>query len=61
MKPCPTCGKQPTVAIYAPRWFEFVGYVSIDCCGNHACGDGMDDATKAWEQGERHVGEVTSL
>ena len=63
MKPCPSCGEQPTVEIRAPEAYEFVGSVHIDCCDHHACGDGMSDATEAWEQGPRvlRVGEITSL
>ncbi len=63
MKPCPTCNKQPTVSVYAPRWFEFVGHVNIGCCYHHVCADDMAGAIEAWEQEPRpvHIGEITSL
>ena len=65
MKPCPTCGKQPTVTANAPWRFGFVGSCHIDCCDHHACGDGLADAMKAWNEQPRliNVGltEITSL
>ncbi len=63
MKPCPTCNKQPTVSVYAPRWFEFVGSCHIKCCGHHVKADDMAGAIEAWEQEPRpvHIGEITSL
>lgn len=63
MKPCPKCGKQPTVTIRAPEDYEFVGSCRIQCCGNYVSADGMSDAIEAWEQEPRpiHIGEITSL
>lgn len=61
MKPCPKCGQQPTITIRSPAEYEFVGSCRIKCCGLYVTGDGMADAIKAWDHGERRIGEVTSL
>ena len=63
MKPCPTCGEQPTVTIHAPEEYEFVGSCRIHCCDHYVCADGMVDAIEAWNEGPRliNIGEITSL
>lgn len=63
MKPCPTCGQQPTVTIRAPEDYEFVGSCRIQCCGLYVTGDCMADAIEAWGPEPRpiHIGEITSL
>jgi hypothetical protein len=63
MKPCPTCGQQPTVTIRAPAEYEFVGSCRIQCCGLYVCADGMAGAIEAWSEEPRptHIGEITSL
>lgn len=65
MKPCPTCGEQPTVTIRAPEEYEFVGSCRIHCCDHYVCADGMVDAIEAWNEGPRLINigltEITSL
>jgi hypothetical protein len=65
MKPCRTCGEQPTVTIRAPEEYEFVGSCRIHCCDHYVCADGMVDAIEAWERGTRLINigltEITSL
>ena len=63
MKPCPTCGQQPTVTIRAPADYELVGSCRIQCCDYYVCADGMADAIEAWSEEPRpiHIGEITSL